>query len=31
MKLSGLFVVVAGVWVITQVLAGEALQRLKVI
>lgn len=31
MKLSGLFVAVAGVWVITQVLAGEALQRLKVV
>lgn len=31
MKPAGLFVAVAGVWVITQVLAGEALQRLKVI
>jgi hypothetical protein len=29
--MNGWFIAVAGVWVITQVLAGEALQRLKIV
>jgi len=28
---NGLFIAVLGVWVITQVLAGEALQRLEIV
>ncbi|MBM7510042.1 hypothetical protein JOE61_003856 [Nocardioides salarius] len=31
MRLAGLVIVVAGVWIITQVTAGEALQRLGVV
>lgn len=31
MRLAGLVVVVAGIWIITQVTAGEALQRLGVV
>lgn len=29
--MNGVFVAIVGVWVITQVLAGEALQRLEII
>lgn len=29
--MNGIFVAVFGVWVITQVLAGEALQRLEIV
>lgn len=31
MRLTGLVIIVAGIWIITQVTAGEALQRLGVI
>lgn len=31
MRLTGLVIVVAGIWVITQVTAGDALQRLGVV
>ena len=31
MNTNGLFVAIFGVWVITQVLAGEALQRLLIV
>lgn len=29
--MNGIFVAVLGVWVVTQVLAGEALQRLEIV
>jgi hypothetical protein len=29
--MNGWFIAVAGVWVVTQVLAGEALQRLRIV